>query len=125
MQHQAADAYARTSKVTASPRALEASLLARAATRLQAVRDDWTGRQQELEAALTFNRKLWTLFVSAVARQDNPLPREIKQNIANLGIFVFNQTLSVQVEPQPQKLGSLITINRQLAEGLRAVPAAA
>jgi flagellar protein FlaF len=125
MQNLAAESYARTGKVTASPRALEASLLSKAAGRLQAVRDDWEGRRGELDAALTFNRKLWTVFVSSVIREDNPLPRDLKQNVANLGIFVFNHTLGIQVDPAPHKLGALISINRQLAEGLRATPSPA
>lgn len=119
MQNLAAESYARTGKVTASPRALEAALLSKAAGRLQAVRDDWEGRRSELDAALTFNRKLWTVFVSSVIRDENPLPKELKQNVANLGLFVFNQTMGLLAQPDPTKLGALISINQLLAEGLR------
>ncbi len=92
----------------------------RAATRLQAIRDDWDNRQDELDAALTYNRKLWTILVSSATNENNPLPVQIKQNIANLGIFIFTHTLALITEPAPQKLGVLVSINRELAIGLRA-----
>jgi flagellar biosynthesis activator protein FlaF len=42
----------------------------------------------------------------------------LRQNIANIGIFVINQTLNVMGVPQPERLRSLINIDRQLAAGL-------
>ena len=119
MQHQAAETYARAQQATVNPRELEASLLAKAAVRLQAAKDNWNAEESGLDAALAFNRKLWTVFVSSVTSPDNPLPREIKQNVANLALFVFNHTLGIQAAPDPAKLNALISINRHLAEGLR------
>jgi flagellar protein FlaF len=48
----------------------------------------------------------------------------VKQNVANLGIFVFNHTLEVMTAPAPERLAILITINRELAAGLSAAPPA-
>ena len=48
----------------------------------------------------------------------NPLPREVRQNVANLGLFVMNHTVSVLSDPRPEQLHSLIGINRELAAGL-------
>jgi flagellar biosynthesis activator protein FlaF len=112
-------------QATQSPRELEASVLLKAASRLQAVRDDWHGRRAELDEALTFNRKLWTILVTSVTDADNPLPQAIKNNIANLAIFVFERTMTVMTEPAPEKLGVLVTINREIAAGLRGQPQAA
>jgi flagellar protein FlaF len=42
----------------------------------------------------------------------------VRQNIANLGLFVFNHTLAILADPRPETLGSLISINRELAAGL-------
>ncbi|KUL95782.1 hypothetical protein DK26_12075 [Bosea sp. WAO] len=112
-------AAARSAQTTASPRELEASLLIKAATRLQGVADDWTGRQTELDGALTYNRKLWTLLVSAVIKEDNPLPVEIKRGVLGLANFVFNHTFKVAAAPAPEQLGVLVSINRDLAAGLR------
>jgi len=90
----------------------------KAAARLQAVRDAWDDKRSDLNDALLYNRKLWTIFVASVTEEGNPLSAEIRQNIANLGIFVFNHTLSVTADPQAERLGSLININRQIAAGL-------
>jgi flagellar biosynthesis activator protein FlaF len=109
-------------KATQSPRELEATVLLKAASRLQAVRDDWQGRQAELDDALTYNRKLWTILVTSVTDADNPLPQVIKNNIANLALFVFERTITVMTEPAPEKLGALVTINREIAAGLRGQP---
>jgi flagellar protein FlaF len=97
---------------------LEASLLLKAAAHLQAVRDAWQERQAELHDALLFNRKLWTILVSSVTSDDNQLSAQIRQNVANLGMFVMKQTVAVTGEPHPDKLRSLININRELAAGL-------
>lgn len=118
MQHAAAKAYGTVAQQTASPRDLEAQLLLRAASRLQTIHDDWEGQRDALEHALLFNRKLWTVFLTTVTNNDNPLPAELRQNIANIGIFVLNHTLNVSGNPAPERLRSLININRQLAAGL-------
>jgi flagellar protein FlaF len=117
--HYAANAYSKVAQATQSPRELEAHVLMKAATKLQAVRDDWEARAKELDDALTFNRKLWTILVSSVTRPENPLPQPIKQNIVNLGAFIFKHTLSLMTDAKPERLGILISINRDLAAGLR------
>jgi len=122
MQHQAALAYQTIAKKTVSPRDSEANLLSRSATNLQLVRDAWEIDNSGLDEALDFNRKIWSVFLTSVTGTENPLPDAIKQNIANLGIFVMKQTLEVKAEPAPQKLDTLININRQLAAGLRNQP---
>ena len=85
MHQHGAQAYQQTAKVVESPRQRESALLMKAAAGLQKVKDEWnTGTEQELRAALAFNRKIWTIFMAAVTKEDSPLPREIRQNIANL-----------------------------------------
>ena len=110
--------YGKIAIETASPRELEAGLLLKAASRLQAVKDGWEGSKPSLDDALLYNRKLWTIFLASVTSAENPLPVEIRQNVANLGLFVMKQTLSLMTNPQPELLGSLISINRELASGL-------
>ena len=121
MQQQAATAYQQVGRQTTSPRDLEANLLSRSATTLQRIRDDWPNQtHRDLAAALLFNRRLWTVFISSATREDSALPVDIRQNIANLGIFIMKHSVALQAEPVPQKLDVLININRQLAAGLRA-----
>jgi flagellar protein FlaF len=122
MQQQAALAYQTIARKTVNPRDHEANLLSRSATNLQLVRDAWEIDSSGLDDALDFNRKIWSVFLSSVTGDQNPLPDAIKQNIANLGIFVMGQTYEIKAEPAPRKLDPLININRQLAAGLRNQP---
>jgi flagellar protein FlaF len=121
--HNAAQAYGKVAQQTLTGRDLEAHVLIKAATKLQRIVDDWDARQGELTEALTNNRKLWTILVAAVTEADNPLPQPIKSNIASLGLFVFNHTISVMITPAPERLKVLININRDLAAGLRGMAA--
>jgi flagellar protein FlaF len=105
-------------KQIANPRALEASLLLQAASRLQAVRETAGPGKPELHEALLYNRKLWSIFLSSVTSPDNPLPAAVRQNIANLGVFVMKQTVTTLSDPRPDQLRSLIAINREVAAGL-------
>jgi flagellar biosynthesis activator protein FlaF len=114
----AAQAYLRTSQNTSSPREIEAQALLKAARQLQEVQANWAGLDKKLSSALLFNRRLWTIFMSAAEASDNPQPMEIRQNIANIGVFVMKQTLEIQLDPDPAKLKSLIDINCNLAAGL-------
>jgi flagellar biosynthesis activator protein FlaF len=117
--HYGSKAYAKTAKETASPRQLEANLLLKAAARLQAVHESWREKPIGLYEALTYNRRLWTVFIDAVTSDDNRLPAPVRQNIASLGVFVMGETFSLMTKPQPDHLVSLIQINRGIAEGLR------
>jgi flagellar protein FlaF len=53
-----------------------------------------------------------------VTSTDNPLDKAIRQNVANIGLFVCKQTLNAQVDPKPDNVVPLIRINRELAAGL-------
>ena len=114
----AAQAYSRTSQTTASPREIEAQALLKAARQLLDVQTNWNGPDKNMHNALMFNRRLWSIFMSAAETDDNPQPMEIRQNIANIGVFVMKQTVDMQMDPDPAKLKSLIDINCNLAAGL-------
>ncbi|MCO5092128.1 flagellar biosynthesis regulator FlaF [Bosea sp. (in: a-proteobacteria)] len=114
-----ASAYAKTARATTSPRDLEASILMKAATRLQGVKDNWEALRGDLDEALTYNRKLWVILSTSATSADNPLPKAIKESIGSLGVFVFKHTISVLANPAPERLAILININRDIAAGLR------
>ncbi|MEM7618984.1 MAG: flagellar biosynthesis regulator FlaF [Pseudomonadota bacterium] len=118
--HDALQAYSQNTKVTQDPRELEASLLLKAAAKLQAVRDNWDETQKDVFEAILYNRRLWTILASAMVEEDNQLPMEIKNNIANLGVFIMKRTLEIQIKPDAEKLTALININKEIAAGLTA-----
>ena len=72
-----------------------------------------------LDDALTYNRRLWTILATSVTSNDNPLPDEVKQNLGSLGAFILKHTFDVMSNPSPERLTTLIQINRNIAMGLR------
>src|SRR5579872_6620792 len=121
MSH-AAQAYARTSQTTATPREVEAQALLKAARQLQEVQANWAGPDRNMYKALMFNRRLWSIFLTEAEANENPNSLEIRQNIANIGMFVLTRTLEIQMDPDPAKLKSLIDINCNIAAGLSGRP---
>jgi flagellar protein FlaF len=115
---QAAQAYGKVANQVSNQRELEAELLLTAAGQLQTIRDGWETKHAELNAALLNNRKLWSILVTSVTKPDNPLPANVRQNVANIGVFVLKHTMTTLADPRPENLGSLININRELASGL-------
>jgi flagellar protein FlaF len=121
--HYAHKAYGKTAKEAAAPRDLEAMLLLEAAAKLQTVRDRWQNPRQPkppgLDDAVLYNRKLWTIFIDALIREDNQLPELLRHNLLRLGVYIMAETFSLMTEPKPQHLESIIKINRGIAAGLR------
>ena len=116
-----AEAYAKTAQTTGSPRELEAQLLLRAAAKLQAFKDAGADLHSDAVSAIRYNRRLWLLFASAIGKPENPLPREIKQNLANLANFIINHSMQLEFDRAEarNRVGVLININREIAAGLR------
>jgi flagellar protein FlaF len=114
----AAQAYARVANTTSSPRDIEAQALLLAANKLQAVMNNVDATYTQISEALIFNRKLWTIFLSEAQREENPNSLDVRQNIANLGVFVLSQTTALQMSPQREHIKPLIEINRNIAAGL-------
>jgi flagellar protein FlaF len=114
----AAQVYGDVAKQISNPREFEASLLIDAATRLQTATESPQTNSANLSAALHNNRMLWTLLLTTVTKSENPLPANIRQNVANLGLFVVKQTMAAIANPKPEGVSPLIDINRQVAAGL-------
>lgn len=115
----ASRAYARTANEIASPRELEASLLLRAAAKLQDIVDSWKEKPTDLHEALLYNRRLWTILVDSLIRDDCKLPAALRENLKTLGAFVMCETFSMMTKPQQKHIDNLININRRIAAGLR------
>lgn len=94
----------------------------KSATRLKQVQDRWDEDQSDLDGALLYNRKLWTILSVAATDADSELPSEIKRNMAMIAIFIFNRSIDLISEPRKEALTSLIDINRNIALGLMAKP---
>lgn len=115
------DAYQSVERATLSGRELEASVLIKAAMRLQDVRNNWSAPDLtvRLDEALRYNQKLWTYLQTELARPENPLPDEIKTNLLSLSAFIDKRTFQLMALPVAEQLDVLISINKNIAAGLR------
>jgi len=118
MSSYGAQAYARVANTTASPRDIEAQALLKAANKLQAAVTSADPFDPSVMDALMFNRKLWSIFLSDALRDENPQPLDVRQKIANIGVFVMTQSAALQLAPQLDQFQALIDINRNIAAGL-------
>lgn len=119
------EAYRTAQNFNMSGRGIEAAALTRCALMLQDCRKNWdaVGRQEKLTEALRSNQVIWSVLQSELARDDNPLPLEIRRNLLTLSVFIDKRIIQIMAHPAPEKLQVLIDINLNLAAGLRGSPA--
>lgn len=111
------DPYDKAPPPDADPREIEAWALLKAARRLDRARTD-PENAQEIRDSLRQNQMLWTIFQTAVAAADCPLPRDVRESILNLSVFVDKRTYSCLSDLDPGKIPALVGINRNIAMGL-------
>jgi len=121
MQQQSVNAYTAIQKETLSGRELEASVLSRAGLMLKSVKDNWDApeRDQKLLEAIKFNQKVWSFFQAELADPENPMPKNLREDILNLSIFIDKRLFEVLAFPDPDKLAIVIDIDFNIAAGLR------
>lgn len=121
----AVGAYSRGGRGLINQRRLEGDVLLEAAQRLDELRRRWSPELYgELDSALLYNRKLWTIFATEMANDASELPLELRNNIASLAVFVFKRSLQLLAEPAAEPIAALVDINRNIAAGLLTSPAA-
>lgn len=121
MQQHSVNAYTAIQKETMSGRELEASVLSRAGLMLKSVKDNWDApdREQKLLEAIKFNQKVWSFFQAELSDPENPLPKNLREDILNLSIFIDKRLFEVLAYPDPDKIAIVIDIDFNIAAGLR------
>lgn len=121
MHQQSVNAYTTIQKENLSGRELEASVLSRAGLMLKSVKDNWGSpdRDQKLLEAVKFNQKVWSFFQAELSDPENPLPKNLREDILNLSIFIDKRLFEVLAFPEPEKLAIVIDIDFNIAAGLR------
>jgi flagellar protein FlaF len=116
--------YEAVSKVTMSGREVEAAVLTKAALKLKDCQENWEGedRNTKLDEALKFNQLVWSIFQAELIRPDNPLPKQLRQDILSLSAFIDKRIFETMAYPAPEKLTAIININLNLAAGLNGSP---
>ena len=122
---QAADAYGNTAGIT-DQRSLEGKVLLKSARQLEELSKRLAAGEivsrEDIGHVVEYNRKLWMVFVNETMNDAHPLPQEIKNNIASLGVFVFKRSTDILGDTTPEKINALIEINRNIAAGLMKQP---
>ena len=113
-------AYETVNKTTMSGHAIEASVLNQAALKLKECQESWDAddRDERLDAALNFNQQIWSILQAELLKAENPLPRQIRQNLLTLSAFIDKRIFEIMAFPSPGKLNIVIDINRNIAAGL-------
>lgn len=111
-------------KHTPNQRELEARVLLKANRAFKEAQQKWDSLSREdLDEVLKYNRQIWMMFVDNAVEDDSPdRPTELRNNIASLGVFIFNHTLDILADPKPEKLDILIEVNAEIAAGLMTKP---
>lgn len=110
--------YAQTDKTAMKESELESRAFICTASNLNRIKENWETEKKNLPEALEKNRMLWSVIVSAMKEQDCPQPQEVRNNMINLGMFVFKRTMELLANPEPERLNVLININMNIARGL-------
>ena len=124
MHQNPVNTYATMQKENLSGRELEASVLTRAGIMLKQVQDSWDspGRDEKLLEAIKFNQKVWSFFQAELSDPANPLPKNLREDILNLSLFVDKRLFEVMAHPDKDKLTIVIDIDFNIAAGLRSMP---
>lgn len=118
-------AYEQQSKEAMPQRELEASVLTKAGLMLKQCQDNWSSpdRDRQLEEAIRYNQRVWSFFQSELSMPDNPLPKNLREDILNLSLFIDKRLFEVLAFPDnPRKLDIVVNINFNMAAGLRIKP---
>ena len=121
MNQPSVSAYTSMQKEHLSGRELEASVLTRAGLMLKQVQENWAApdRDDKLLEAIKFNQKVWSFFQAELSDPENPLPKNLREDILNLSLFVDKRLFEVLANPDKDKLNIVIDINFNIAAGLR------
>jgi flagellar protein FlaF len=115
------EAYRTVQKTTMTGREIEASVLTQAAMKFQICQSNWgsEGNDEKLDEAIRYNQKVWSIFQGDLIKEDNPLPKKLREDILSLSLFIDKRIFDVLTSPSPEKLTAIININLGLAAGLR------
>ena len=123
MYNNAMQAYQKVEKATLSGRETEARVLTQAAIKLQVCQKNWQdGNNEDLDEALNYNQKIWSIFQTELVKSENPLPDILKRDLLRLAAFIDKRIFETMSYPSPEKLDIIIKINQHIAAGLRGLP---
>jgi flagellar biosynthesis activator protein FlaF len=77
-----------------------------------------TKGKAELLDATRRNWRLWTIFQASLVDASCTVPTEVRRNLLTLANIVDRHSARLLADPNPEQIGTLVNINRQIGEGL-------
>ncbi len=124
MYHSPLQAYQTIEQNTVSGRETEARVLTKAAMMLKNCQGNWDSpdRKQKLDEALRYNQRIWSIIQAELLDESNSLPKQLKENILSLSVFIDKRIFNIMAFPEPGKIKIIVDVNLNLAAGLRNSP---
>jgi len=122
--HSPLQAYQTIEQNTVSGRETEARVLTKAAMMLKNCQGNWDSpdRKQKLDEALRYNQRIWSIIQAELLDESNSLPKQLKENILSLSVFIDKRIFNIMAFPEPGKIKIIVDVNLNLAAGLRNSP---
>lgn len=98
-----------------NPARSEAWALIEAARQIE---DGKSKGREALLAAVRLNWQLWTIFQASLIDEQCTMPAEPRGNLLRLANFIDRRTVKILANPEPHLADVLVTINRNIGEGL-------
>lgn len=114
-------AYRKAPNAEMSEREIDAYALTQSALKIRDCQQNWDmpERIDRLFEALRINSFLWSIFQAEISTDGNPLPKQLREDLLTLSLFVDKRTKEVMCFPEPDKLTALINLNLNIAAGLK------
>jgi flagellar protein FlaF len=108
-------AYAKIQNVAENPRMIERRLLGTVTGALIRARQNPLNLGNLIEALL-WNKRIWDHLLQEIAAEDNRLPKELRQGLMKLAVWVSGETQKVL--DGESDTDTLVEINQSVMEGL-------
>ena len=116
--NQQVNAYSAHQQVNIDSREVDKRALLSCASRLEEAKKDGGKDMKKYQDAVRHNQHLWTMFQVAIADPASPMNHNLKLTLLRLSGYVDKVSFRIITEFMPEKLDSLININKIIAAGL-------
>jgi len=100
-----------------SARARERQAIDRSIQLLQAA--DTAGvKSREAVEALLFARRLWSVLIEDLARDENDLPQQLRADLISIGLWIMREAEQIRLEKSDNFKG-IIEVSRNIRDGLQ------
>ena len=74
-------------------------------------------QSREAVEALLFARKLWSILIEDLAKQENALPQQLRADLISIGLWVMREAEQIRLEKSDNFTG-IIEVSQTIRDGL-------